>query len=393
MGVSNERVRALGLAPVRLNELLDELEAREAEAQATARGPANDEWVTFRRPDVPVEMEHPGGGRTKCRACAWRISKYGVGLLWSGYVHPGTQCDIELTTIWGSKETARGVVRGCRHVDGTVHELDVRFLLAGSEPIDLSRLLRDDAALARLAAKNATPKSLSGKIAFFDESALMIELVTKLLSGTSMEVIGCGDRAKLLETIKSSSVDIVMFTDTADTIEAEDSLIATLRDLPYAGSIIIVTSETDRNRLDAIRRAGASGTLQKPFDRDTLMGAVARWMEKNASASGGAVYSQLANDESVRPLLKQFIEDAQRQAERARAAASKGEIDTVRSICRSLEGSSGCFGYSELSHAAREVNRSLDITQSLDESMQQVMRVAEVSQRLKATPPPPKKAA
>ncbi|MFG0313649.1 MAG: response regulator, partial [Phycisphaerales bacterium] len=337
------------MTPLRLNELLDEMDAREQEAAASGRGAANDDWVSFRRSDVPVEMEHPGGGKTRCRACAWRISKYGIGMLWSGYVHPGTQCEIELTSIWGSKEVVRGVVRGCRHVDGTVHELDVRFLLTGVEPIDLGRLLRDDVALARLAAKDATPKSLSGRMAFFDESELMTELVTKLLNGTSMEVVGVRDKEALLDTVRTSSVDMVLFTDTAGIVEGEGSLIRELRDAPYTGSIIVVTSETDRNRLDAVKRAGATGTLQKPFDRDTLMGAVARWLERTSSSGGGAVYSELANDESVRPLLKQFIDEAQRDSERVREAATRGAIDEVRRICRSIGGAAGCFGFTELS--------------------------------------------
>jgi HPt (histidine-containing phosphotransfer) domain-containing protein len=336
-------------------------------------------------------MEHPGGGKTRCRACAWRISKYGVGFLWSGYVHPGTQCEIELMSIWGSKELIRGVVRGCRHLDGTVHELDVRFLLQGNQPIDLGRLVRDDAALARLAAKDTSPKSLSGRMAFFDQSALMIELVTKLLSGTSMEVVGLREESQLLETVKTSRVDMVLFTDTAGVVEGEGSLIARLRGVPYRGSIIIVTGETDRNRLDAMRRAGATGTLQKPFDRDTLMGAMARWLDRGRK-SGEAVYSQLANDESVRPLLKQFIDEAKSEAERVRAAASNGEVDNARLICRSLAGSSGCFGFTELETAANEVVKSLDATHSIDESMQQIMRLSEVAQRLQPTPAPAKKA-
>ena len=393
MAANHERVRSLGLTPVRLNELLDEMEAREQEVLTGSRMTANDDWISFRRMDVPVEMEHPGGGKTRCRACARRISKYAIGLLWSGYVHPGTQCEIELTSIWGSREIVRGVVRGCRHVDGTVHELDVRFVLHGSEPVDLGRLLRDDAALARLAAKDTSPKALSGRLVFFDESPLMIELVTKLLSGTSMEVVGVADRAKLLETVTSSSVDIVLFNDTVGVADGDDSLITALRSAPYSGAIVVVTAETDRSTLDLMRRAGASGTLQKPFDRDTLMGAVARWLERSSSAGGGSLYSELANDESVRPLLKQFIEEAQQLAEQARGAAREGKPDDVKRICRSMEGSAGCFGYAELSGAAREVLRSLDGAPNAEACMPQIARLAGLTQRLKPAPPPSKKAA
>lgn len=388
MAQHNERVRSLGLTPLRLNELLDEMDAREQENAAGA----TDDWISFRRADVPVEMEHPGGGRTRCRACAWRISKFGLGLLWSGYVHPGTQCDVELTSIWGGRELVSGVVRGCRHVDGTVHELDIRFMVNGADPVDLGRLLRDDVALARLAAKDATPKSLSGKLLFFDESELMTELVTKLMSETSMEIVGVRDKETLLETVKTSSVAMVMFTDTSGVVEGEGSLIRELREAPYTGSIIVVTSESDRVRLDAIKCAGASGTLQKPFDRDMLIGAVARWLERSNAGGGSSVYSELANDESVRPLLQQFIDGAQRDSERIREAAGKGEIDQVRQICRSMEGAAGCFGFTELSAAANDVTRSLDATGSVDDSMQHIMRLSELTQRLMATPAPAKKA-
>jgi DNA-binding NarL/FixJ family response regulator len=330
--------------------------------------------------DIPVEMEHPGGGKTRCRACSWRISKYGVGLLWSGYVHPGTQCEIELTSIWGSKELTRGVIRGCRHLDGTAHELDVRFLLQGNQPVDLGRLLRDDAALARLAAKDTSPKSLTGRMAFFDQSALMIELVTKLLNGTSMEVVGIRDEATLFETSKTSRVDMVLFTDTAGVVEGEGSLIAKLRSVPYRGSIIVVTGDTDRTDLDALRRAGVTGTLQRPFDRDTLMGAMARWLERGRM-SGGAIYSQLASDESVRPLLKQFIDEVKVEAERLMAAASSGEIETVRLACRALAGSSACFGFAELSSVATDVVKSLEATQSIDESIREGVFFAEIGRQ------------
>lgn len=388
MAQHSERVRSLGLTPFRLNELLDELDAREAENSAGA----TDDWISYRRADVPVEMEHPGGGRTRCRACAWRISKFGLELLWSGYVHPGTHCDVELTSIWGGKELVSGVVRSCRHVDGTVHELDVRFMVNGADPVDLGRLLRDDAVLARLAAKDATPKSLTGKLLFFDESELMTELVTKLMSETSMEIVGVRDKESLLEKVRTSSVAMVMFTDSSGVVEGEGSLIRELRDAPYTGSIIVVTSETDRTRLDAIKCAGATGTLQKPFDRDTLIGAVARWLERSSAGGGSSVYSELANDESVRPLLKQFIDEAQRDSERIREAAAKGDIDMVRQVCRSIEGAAGCFGFTELSAAANEVSKSLDATESLDESMQHIIRLGELSQRLMASPAPAKKA-
>ncbi len=136
----DERPNTIGIPARQLETLLDHLDQPE-DAKDTVRRQFS-RWP-FRQATINVTITHPGGSSVTLRLACRNLSKGGVGLLHSSFVHPGSLCKIELPNLSGTRDRVDGVIQRCTHRRGTLHELGVRF----RQPIDLTRyVLRDQAA-------------------------------------------------------------------------------------------------------------------------------------------------------------------------------------------------------------------------------------------------------
>lgn len=88
------------------------------------------------RTQEPIEMRvtHPGESSEVFRVRPRNLSGTGLGLLHGGFLHPGSACEVMMISQDGDLVGVSGVVVRCRHVEGRVHDIGIRF----EEKLDLS---------------------------------------------------------------------------------------------------------------------------------------------------------------------------------------------------------------------------------------------------------------
>ena len=79
------------------------------------------------------------------RVCARNLSAGGFSCIHGGYLHPGSECQVVLPRREGGDPVAvNGTIVHCRHVEGSYHEVGIRFT-EEIEPADLvPQLIPDD---------------------------------------------------------------------------------------------------------------------------------------------------------------------------------------------------------------------------------------------------------
>ena len=105
-----------------------------------------------------------------------------------------------------------------------------------------------------------------------DDSASVRQMVKLTLAGAGYEVIQACDGAEGLEKARGAAADVVL-TDLNMPGMNGLALIRELRKLPtYTGvPIVLLTTESDAERKQQAKAAGATGWITKPFQPEQLL--------------------------------------------------------------------------------------------------------------------------
>jgi two-component system chemotaxis response regulator CheY len=105
-----------------------------------------------------------------------------------------------------------------------------------------------------------------------DDSASMRQMIKLTLSGAGYNVIEAGDGTQGLSTARGNAVDMVL-TDLNMPGMDGVQLIRELRNLStYTGvPIVLLTTESDAERKQQAKAAGATGWITKPFQPEQLL--------------------------------------------------------------------------------------------------------------------------
>ncbi len=113
------------------------------------------------------------------------------------------------------------------------------------------------------------------KILAVDDSRSMLEMVSFTLRGAGYEVINASDGAEALEKARTQHADLVL-TDVNMPRMDGISLVRQLRALAsYKFTpMLILTTESSREKKLEGKAAGATGWIVKPFDPDALLATI-----------------------------------------------------------------------------------------------------------------------
>lgn len=119
------RSNTLGLSRLALEEVHASLDAADArverdDARAYAR-------VPVRGGPIGVCLVHPGGTTAELQMVGRNLSRGGISLLHSGFVHAGTRCIVRLPLAADHVAAFHGEVVRCSHRGGQLHEIGVKF--------------------------------------------------------------------------------------------------------------------------------------------------------------------------------------------------------------------------------------------------------------------------
>ncbi len=330
----------------------------------------------YRRSDIAVLVQHPGGGTGRYLVCARNISAGGISFIHGGYLHPGSECQIVLPRRDGMPLPVTGIIVHCRHLEGCFHEIGIRF----AQELDTASLLpQSEDGESEAGDQTLELPALDGQVLVVDRSHSDRKLLTHHLTATGVTLTMVDTTGAALDAIHRRQFEIVLCD-----LNLEGDIvrmITQIRETDYQGTIIVVTAENVPARLVEARAAGANEIIGKPFSPLYLASVLAEWLE--ATPGDHPIYSSLEEKPGMPELIGEFIEQAQRMARQLEKSLDAGETGSLREICLGLAGSGRGYGFPVLTDAARDAITALDTSQNRKDCEAPLRRLGEICRRLR----------
>jgi CheY-like chemotaxis protein len=362
--------------------------------------------VPFDRATIAVRITHPGGGCRTAAVYAHDLSTGGLSFLYPGFLHNGTAVSVALRRRTGGEAVAHGYVAWCRHVGGLWHGVGIGFVTPidpanfidpadpdglDAEPTDvpargtpMTEIKPDPAVVA------GGRTGLTGRVLYLDDQELDQALFLHTVRKTRLNVTTVDDAATAVTAVAGGHFDVVCVDlNLGHRQPLGERVIAELRATGYAGPFLVI-SDAGEDRLERARSAGAGGTVEtqfveKPYAASQLLvaleTALARETDEEPMQSSTMtmeppvlppLYSQLAGQDGMAPLLRGFCDRAHAAAadlDRLLDAAERNDHSgladgrpavTVRQLCQMLRGAGRGYGYPAVSAAADAALRALE---------------------------------
>lgn len=332
---------------------------------------------TYRVESVNLVIEHTSGNRVTLPVATRNISRGGISILHSSFVHPGTQCEIILNIPGGSIQSVMGTVRRCSHLSGRVHEIGIQF----KNQISTKDLLGLDPLNEAYSLERVEPSRLHGSVLIVTSSEMDRELYTTFLDDTNLNV-STADSIENATARAQKGADIVL-ADYYIEEETAPSLITALSEVDIDVPVIILTSDKSEQALDSIRDSNAMGILTKPASKERILQALAEFL--HADGDGGPLYSILEAGDSAYPLLNKFLSEISRTSLNLEKAAREGDETTCLKITRTLSGTAAPLGFPDISALSITAENQI-ASQGLKASLQDIRSLIVACRRIKARP-------
>ncbi len=333
----------------------------------------------YRAADIAMIVQHPGGGSGRFLVCTRNISSSGLSVIHGGYLHPGTECRLLLTCADGSPMALSGEVVHCRHVGGHHHELGIRFL----NEVDPYEILTPEQIeeAGGLVSGRQLP-TLRGSILVVDGSATDRRLLVHHLKGTGLDISSAATPGAALDAVRKHEFALVL-CDLNLKEEEPARMIKQMRSYGVNCPIVVLTAETDLQRLLRARSAGANEIIGKPYSPDALITVMAEWLEHTSIED--PIYSTVEDDPGMAELVVDYIEQTRRLMLKLQKAIAAEDQAVVRQLCLAVQGSATGYGFDAATAAARDVLKTMDACDCLEESQVQLRRLESICARLSCT--------
>lgn len=256
------RPNTLNLRGMALEAMLDVLDAQEPPSPRRKYA----RWV-FRRESVAVRLVHTGGS-THIKVATRNLSRGGMSLLHSNFMHPHTKCEISLPHPSRGMMPVHGRVIRCLHHAGMVHEVGVKF----DAPIDARNIADIDPMDNLFSYADVPADLLGGGCALIGGRPDDAALIRHILGETPMTFAAIP--ALPANPSVLAGVDVVILpTDLPDGTPKMN--VGALRDTGYAGAIVLLAPDREpRTRLASLA-APADVIVVRPLERRELLLAIA----------------------------------------------------------------------------------------------------------------------
>jgi CheY-like chemotaxis protein len=320
---------------------------------------------SYARSGITVSIEHPGGGNTRITSHARCLWADGVCVLAAAFSYPKSSCTVTLISKDGDLLTANGVVGACKHVEGSLHELEIKF----SKRIDPHLFFEAPESDSAAAGGPVDLSTLRGKVLYLDDADLDQRLLGHHLRGSKMELKFAKTPLEALERLRSGTIDIFLCDLHLGNGVAGIDVVREARSAGFTGPIVTLTAENSPDQLAAVKVAGSDHVLSKPYQKDVLIELMAK-LNRQVGATGtdDLIYSSLDDQADMAELLASFISSAREIAEKLEGAIVAQDLTATRELCLNIKGSAIGYGFALLGSAAEEAIRVLDGTMSTDES-------------------------
>ncbi len=219
-----------------------------------------------------------------------------------------------------------GEVIHCRHVGGHHHELGIRFLNE-VDPYEILTPEQIEEAGGLLSGRELP--TLRGSILVVDGSTTDRRLVVHHLKGTGVEITPAATPGAALDAVRKHEFSLVL-CDLNLKEEEPARMIKQMRSYGVNCPIVVLTAETDLQRLLQARSAGANEIIGKPYSPDALITVMAEWLEHTSIED--PIYSTVEDDPGMAELVVDYIEQARRLMMKLQKAIDRGSDGCSSSV-------------------------------------------------------------
>ena len=344
-------------------------------------------WVPFDRSDVQIRVVQPGGGITVPKVYAHELCPTGISLLHPGYLHVGTAVQVTLPKRLGGEEHVAGRVAACRYASRVWHACQVSF----EESVPLKAIVRpaDWERISGTGGLASRPETLVGDTLVVDAQELDRLLFCHMVRKTRLKVTSVVDVNQAVRAAAALRFDLVVMDVDPRRGELEgDAAVSQLRRAGYAGPIVATGADL-APWLDRLRAVGVELSIAKPYDENRLLVVLSAALAMSGGADDVALYSDLAAQDGMEPLLVQFCRRVQDVVTELQQHVKVANADEVRLACVTLRGSAGGYGFPSISTAAAEAVKALDASGDVGEALPAIDHLESLCRRVTARRPAP----
>ena len=117
-----------------------------------------DRRFTYRCGHISIVVDQPGGVITRLLVSPRNISAGGVAFLHGGFLYTGSRCALRLGPQRKGTSEIMGEIVNCRHIQGLLHEVSVKF----DRAIDPSLFVQIDESQDATSSEQAPPREEAG---------------------------------------------------------------------------------------------------------------------------------------------------------------------------------------------------------------------------------------
>jgi len=366
--------------------ILDRLDEQDEE---NAQNKRKEVRLPYRRAGLRLCVTHPGGGTAEREVIGRNLSLQGAAVLYDGFLHPGTKCQLVLSKRVGGQEQIRGRLRYCRHIQGAYHLIGLEF----DDPI-APKLYVDPSVWASVAKEiTINPSSLGGSLLVIDDLPMNLAVLTRYLQATAVKVTGANTGAEALTASRASRFDAIVTELNFDNGERGEQIIVRIRETGFRGPIIVTSAENNTERIAAAWAAGASAVLAKPFTRERLFSTLASVLSRSGgSDSDELLHSSLFEEQNEKDqpgtasFVATYIDHVKELLADFERAMKEDDLDRVRKICLTFKGNAASYGFPRVSELAEKAITALDSSGSIDEAMHELRQFEVTCMRMSRAP-------
>lgn len=355
---SADRPNTLGLGPRELGALLDLLD--QAEGQKTHVRREFSRWA-YRHQAIGIVLTHPGGSTTTLRLAGRNLSRGGIALLHSGFVHPGTKCRVELVRRDGGVREVPGEVARCQHRRGMLHELGIKF----EKQINIREFVPPTGTCPLYSIERISPEKLQGRVMHAEDSALETRIVAHYLRDTSVKLVTVsrGDHAV---TMAGEGFDLMLVNFALPDMTGAQ-LIKELRAKGVMVPALILTADPVASMNENLWEVHKVGLVQKPYTQEQLLRAMGERLLIDDRAEKSTAVAEVAR--GAADLLMGF-------ADHLDSALQSNDLPRAIDLTARLYSNASALGLPHLAAAAEVAGGILQTFNALTEEPRLIQELA-----------------
>jgi CheY-like chemotaxis protein len=295
----------------------------------------------FRRETLELRIKHPGGTKSVIQVACRNISRNGLSVLHSTFIHPGTACTALVPQPKVGLLPMDGTIVRCDHRSGIIHEVGVSF----DREVDVRAFITHDPFGDFFSMERVEPQRLAGRVVCIDGAAVEQRFIAHLLRESRVTLLPAETAREGMAMAEAECDLLLCDLHLRDGTALE--VIAALRAAGIKVPSIIMTSQKDAALRKALGELHVDAFLLKPPDASMLMRALGEYL---IVRRGEPAEPQVPPKPKPKGLFELTVASMALAAAELEEALLRDNLPAVRAVCERIgsAGSAGAFASARL---------------------------------------------